>query len=206
MNGLYGFYLASFSSKECEIYLNLGGAYPGAAVVQRAALRAHTLYLPMGERDVLDFAQLPENATEGLQWTSDNEAAVTVENGVIRAVGHGSAVIRLSFAGGSDECRVFVLISDELTLPEGLLALEEEAFSGTSDIQTVRLPQSLTLVGSRAFADCEALLSVYFASADAEIASDAFEGCENLTIYAPADGSVAAFARENGLRFALSEP
>lgn len=206
MNGLYGFYLASFSSKECEIYLNLGGAYPGAAVVQRAALRAHTLYLPMGERDVLDFVRLPENSTEGLQWTSDNEAAVTVENGVIRAVGHGSAVIRLSFAGGSDECRVFVLISDELTLPEGLLALEEEAFSGTSDIQTARLPQSLTLVGSRAFADCEALLSVYFASADAEIASDAFEGCENLTIYAPADGSVASFARENGIRFALSEP
>lgn len=206
MDGLYGYYLASFSSGKCEVYLNLGEAYPGTAVVQRAALRAHTLYLPMGARDVLDFIRLPEKATGGLQWTSDNEAAVTVENSVVRAVGHGSATIRLSYAGGSDECRVYVLTSDTLSLPEGTQTLEAEAFAGCADVQTVRLPQSLSTVGSRAFAECEGLLFVFFASADAEIAPDAFEGCDNLTIYAPADGSVAAFAVENGLRFAVSEP
>ena len=206
MDGLYGYYLASFSSGKCEVYLNLGEAYPGTAVVQRAALRAHTLYLPMGARDVLDFIRLPEKATGGLQWTSDNEAAVTVENGVVRAVGHGSATIRLSYAGGSDECRVYVLTSDTLSLPEGTQTLEAEAFAGCADVQTVRLPQSLSTVGSRAFAECEGLLFVFFASADAEIAPDAFEGCDNLTIYAPAGGSVAAFAVENGLRFAVSEP
>ena len=206
MDGLYGYYHARFSSRECEVYLNLGEDYPGTAVVQRAALRAHTLYLPLGERDVLDFVCLPEKATNGLQWTSDNEAAVTVEDGVVRAVGSGSATIRLSFAGGSDECRVFVLTSDALSLPEGMSTLEAEALAGCSDVQTVRLPRSLTSIESRAFAECEGLLFVFFASADAEIAPDAFEGCENLTIYAPAGGSVAAFAKENGIRFAVSEP
>ena len=206
MSNLYGYYHARFSSRECEVYLNLGEAYPGTAVVQRAALRAHTLYLPIGERDVLDFVRLPEKATEGLQWTSDNESAVTVEDGVVRAVGSGSATIRLSFSGGSDECRVFVLTSDALSLPEGVRTLESEALAGCPNVQTVRLPRSLTAIESRAFAECEGLLFVFFASADAEIAPDAFEGCENLTIYAPAGGSVAAFARENGLRFAVSEP
>lgn len=206
MSNLYGYYHARFSSRECEVYLNLGEAYPGTAVVQRAALRAHTLHLPIGERDVLDFVRLPEKATEGLQWTSDNESAVTVEDGVVRAVGSGSATIRLSFSGGSDECRVFVLTSDALSLPEGVRTLESEALAGCPNVQTVRLPRSLTAVESRAFAECEGLLFVFFASANAEIAPDAFEGCENLTIYAPAGGSVAAFARENGLRFAVSEP
>lgn len=206
MSNLYGYYHARFSSRECEVYLNLGEAYPGTAVVQRAALRAHTLHLPIGERDVLDFVRLPEKATEGLQWTSDNESAVTVEDGVVRAVGSGSATIRLSFSGGSDECRVFVLTSNVLSLPEGVRTLESEALAGCPNVQTVRLPRSLTAVESRAFAECEGLLFVFFASADAEIAPDAFEGCENLTIYAPAGGSVAAFARENGLRFAVSEP
>ena len=206
MDGLHGYYNARFSTDECEVYLNLGEPYPGTAQVQRAVLRAHTLYLPIGERDALDFVHLPERATEGLQWTSDNEGAVTVENGIVRAVGAGSATIRLSCAGGSDECRVFVFTSDALTLPEGLEALETEAFAGTSGVQTVRLPRSLATIESRAFADCEALLFVFFASADAEIAPDAFEGCGNLTIYAPAGGTVAAFARENGLRFAVCEP
>ena len=206
MSNLYGYYHARFSSRECEVYLNLGEAYPGTAVVQRAALRVHTLHLPIGERDVLDFVRLPEKATEGLQWTSDNESAVTVEDGVLRAVGSGSATIRLSFSGGSDECRVFVLTSDALSLPEGVRTLESEVLAGCPNVQTVRLPRSLTAVESRAFAACEGLLFVFFASADAEIAPDAFEGCENLTIYAPAGGSVAAFARENGLRFAVSEP
>lgn len=206
MDGLYGYYHARFSSRECEVYLNLGEDYPGTAVVQRAALRAHTLYLPLGERDVLDFVRLPEKATNGLQWTSDNEAAVTVEDGVVRAVGSGSATIRLSFAGGSDECRVFVLTSDALSLPEGMSTLETEALAGCSNVQTVRLPRSLTSIESRAFAECEGLLFVFFASADAEIAPDAFEGCENLTIYAPAGGSVAAFAVKNGIQFAVSEP
>ncbi len=206
MNGLYGYYLASFSERECEIYLNLGEAYPGKALVQQAALRTHTLFLSIGERDVLDFVQLPEAATEGLLWTSDNETAVTVENGVVRAVGSGRATIRLSFATGSDECRVFVLTSDTLSLPEGLQTLEAEAFAGSSDVQTVYLPRGLSTVGSRAFADCEGLLSIYFASADAEIAPDAFAGCENLTIHAPAGGSVAAFAQENGIHFAVFEP
>ena len=131
---------------------------------------------------------------------------MTVEDGVVRAVGSGSATIRLSFSGGSDECRVFVLTSDALSLPEGVRTLESEALAGCPNVQTVCLPRSLTAVEGRAFAECEGLLFVFFASADAEIAPDAFEGCENLTIYAPAGGSVAAFARENGLRFAVSEP
>ena len=95
---------------------------------------------------------------------------------------------------------------DAVILPEGLQILEEAAFEDCNYVQTVRLPRSLTGIESRAFAECEGLLFVFFASADAEIAPDAFEGCENLTIYAPAGGSVAAFARENSLRFAVSEP
>ena len=205
-NGLIGYYRIRYSSRYIEVFLNFDNSGLDTQSVRKAALKEHELRMSVGEREVLDYIYLPEYATEGLVWSSDNENVVSVENGVISAVGPGLTTVRLSYPNGSEACQVYVFTDDSVILPEGLQILEEAAFEDCNYVQTVRLPRSLTGIESRAFAACEGLLFVFFASADAEIAPDAFEGCENLTIYAPAGGSVAAFARENGLRFAVSEP
>ena len=69
--------------------------------------------LEKNETLTLSASILPTDADDAtLSWTSSNSAVVTVENGVLRAVGKGSATITASTANGvSAICNVTVTVS-----------------------------------------------------------------------------------------------
>ena len=78
--------------------------------VKTVELSETSLYLKPGDDYALDFTFEPAEAKEFVpEWSSNNEAVATVEDGVIKAVGAGDCVITLR-AGDSakDDCFVTV--------------------------------------------------------------------------------------------------
>ena len=67
-----------------------------------------------------------------------------------------------------------------VTVSEGIVYIESQAFRDCTNLKTVVLPSSLTLIDSRAFQGCTALESVTFGDNLIEIGSSAFEDCEKL--------------------------
>lgn len=69
------------------------------------------LVLTLGKTERLSAYVFPRNATNAdLVWTSSNTAVATVENGVVKAVGKGEAVITVTTKDGgfTDKCNVTV--------------------------------------------------------------------------------------------------
>nr|MCR4906862.1 leucine-rich repeat domain-containing protein [Clostridiales bacterium] len=67
-----------------------------------------------------------------------------------------------------------------VTVSEGVLYIESQAFRDCVNLKTVVLPNSLTLIDSRAFEGCVSLESVVFGENLVEIGSSAFENCAAL--------------------------
>ena len=100
---------------------------------------------------------------------------------------------------------VFPRFPDELTLPEDLTLIEEEAFEGI-DATAVRVPAGVTEIRMRAFANCPNLRHVYLPGVK-KLEAKAFEGCGALYLYGP-EGSVAeTYAERNsGVEFIPLNP
>ncbi len=60
------------------------------------------------EEKTLDFIVFPEDATSSPTWSVEPEGVVKVENGKLTALAQGSAVVKVSADGESDECKVIV--------------------------------------------------------------------------------------------------
>ncbi len=64
-----------------------------------------------GETLTLNATVLPEGAVDILHWSTDNQAVVTVENGVITAVGGGTATVTVATSSGKTAtCTVTVTV------------------------------------------------------------------------------------------------
>ena len=71
-----------------------------------------------------------------------------------------------------------------LTLPEGLRAVEDEAFAGLAAVTELVIPEGMESVGSRAFAD-SGLTEITLPATLTAIADDAFAGCDIVAAHAP---------------------
>lgn len=83
-----------------------------------------------------------------------------------------------------------------VTLPDSLERIESSAFRECSSLQSVTLPASIAYVGDSAFAKNVCLNELVFTEGrkDAEIGDDAFNGCKSLTsLYLP--GNVIKIGR-----------
>ncbi len=81
------------------------------AKVNRVVLKEKEISLKKGEEKVLTATVLPSSAkNKELMWVSSNEAVATVENGLIKAVGAGKAIItaRSLATGVEGLCKVTV--------------------------------------------------------------------------------------------------
>lgn len=67
----------------------------------------------------------------------------------------------------------------DITLPDFLTTIEEEAFSGTK-IKSITIPDTVTKINSWTFGECEDLTSVIIPDSVTEIGSYAFENCSSL--------------------------
>ena len=87
--------------------------------------------------------------------------------------------------------------ADTLSIPNGVSAIEEEAFAG-SGVQTVVIPSSVQTIGSRAFTECASLTDVYLPVNAVEIAADAFDDSETVVFHVYMGSSNAVWAKGKG--------
>lgn len=67
-----------------------------------------------------------------------------------------------------------------ITLPEGAVTIEENAFIGCTELEEVILPESMRTIYPEAFVNCKKLSTINIPSGIKYISDDAFSGCENI--------------------------
>ena len=70
---------------------------------------------------------------------------------------------------------------DTFAVPDGILAIGDDAFYRCVSLTTVTLPDSLTTIGDSAFSFCESLTTVTLPDSLTTIGDHAFSNCESLT-------------------------
>ncbi|ALU13465.1 leucine rich repeat-containing protein [Eubacterium limosum] len=71
-------------------------------------------------------------------------------------------------------------IDGVLSIPEGVIQIEEEAFAGNGDIKTVVLPDSVTVIEDGAFMHCRHLENIVFSKNLIDLGFDTFKDCDAL--------------------------
>ena len=86
---------------------------PEGSVLDGLNLDAESLILTPGQSEILHVSPTPWNyVLENVEWSSDDEAVATVENGVVTAVGEGIATITASVVDVEVYCDVIVVDTD----------------------------------------------------------------------------------------------
>ncbi|MEE0462743.1 leucine-rich repeat protein [Blautia hydrogenotrophica] len=68
----------------------------------------------------------------------------------------------------------------EISIPESVTRIGEEAFGSCHRLESIELPSGLTEIGNGAFSECNRLESIELPSGLAEIKNDVFSGCDSL--------------------------
>ena len=66
-------------------------------------------------------------------------------------------------------------------IPDGMTSISEQAFSGCSNLTSIKIPDSVTSIGMSAFSGCRSLTNITIPESVTSIASHAFLGCSSLT-------------------------
>ncbi len=83
---------------------------PEATEASAIKLSAEEMILGVGETQALTVSPLPWNYALGeIQWSSSNEAVVTVANGEVTGVGEGTAVVTATYGELSASCQITVV-------------------------------------------------------------------------------------------------
>ena len=94
---------------------------PEEIKVESIALNIQDITLEVGETTTLQATITPDNATnKNVTWSSDNTDVATVNNGVVTAVGEGTANITVTTQDGNKTatCRITVLPKEEPEQPD----------------------------------------------------------------------------------------
>ena len=102
---------------------------------------------------------------EGVEFEHDEE------NRTITIKSSSAVIAAQAFQGHSS--------LEGITLPEGVTAIEDYAFSGTS-LMSITLPKSVTSIGNCAFRGCSSLATVVMKGDVTSIGNYAFQACASL--------------------------
>lgn len=69
----------------------------------------------------------------------------------------------------------------ELSLPNGITAIDESAFSNCTGLTSITIPDSVTSIGNSAFSGCTGLTSITIGNGVTSIGNSTFFGCTGLT-------------------------
>ena len=72
-------------------------------------------------------------------------------------------------------------VNGDVTIPDTVTRIGNNAFAGCSGLRSVEIPDSVTSIGDYAFLHCSALTSVTIPDSVTSIGYDAFRGCSALT-------------------------
>ena len=73
------------------------------------------------------------------------------------------------------------ITSSTYTIPQGIIAIGDDAFYGCTSLTNVNIPDSVTTIGEFAFCSCESLTNVIIPDSVTAIGDLAFYSCESLT-------------------------
>lgn len=107
--------------------------------------------------------------------------------------------------GAFDAGQPNVMEQADFVLPNGLVTIEEEAFSGIAAVK-IRLPESVSSIGAMAFAECNSLKQIYIPYGCENIAANAFGSLTSITIYGKSGSYAEWFAGRHGFSFVAVEP
>ena len=117
-------------------------------------------------------------------WINEKEAMVAAaeatltEANIPSAVEFGGnqyAVIKINENVFSGNTNLTVV-----TLPDGLVEIGNYAFSGCQNLESVAFPESLTTLGDYAFSSCKSLKTIKIPSGVTTIPDQCFNGCSSL--------------------------
>ena len=148
---------------------------------------------------------LPENASDRfVSWVSDQPETISVnEEGVITALKPGTATITVTGGSlyGETWKRSCLVMAEDIThvlkLPEGLKAIEEDAFRGDTGIEAIILGDNVESIGSGAFAEMYNLQVIVIPNSVENISEGTFEGSWPMII-APKDSAAYKYAQTYG--------
>ena len=92
-------------SASCSVTVSLEEVNVPCTSIQ---LSSDTLTFTGSGSQTLTCTVTPENTTDAIIWSSDNESIATVNNGTITAIGNGSCTITVTCGNYSDTCSVEV--------------------------------------------------------------------------------------------------
>lgn len=189
------------------------------------SLNKHSLLLEANGSETLVATITPSNATNsGVNWTSSNASVATVDNnGMVTAVGQGSANIIATTTDGSnltDTCHVAVLSSSEFIADCIVYQINSDnetltiTYTDKSDtyannypgLVTANIPMVVThddvtyavvAIAENAFRNCKTLESVTIPVTVTSIGIRAFGGCEALTSINVKSGNAIYDSRNN---------
>lgn len=93
---------------------------------------------------------------------------------------------------------------ESITLPEGLLEIEESAFEYCSSLKTVTIPEGVVRIGDYAFANCSALEVIIIPESVTSIGSGCFYDTE-VVIYGLEGSFADIYADDNLIEFVALE-
>ena len=148
-------------SATCEVMVSLEETTIPCTAIQ---LSSDTLTFTESGSQTLTYTVTPENTTDTVTWSSDNESVATVNDGVVTSIGNGSCTITVSCGNYSDTCLVEVsgIVESEWTvewngetdsLPVGMTANENCTFVMNDDTGKYELTTSADSTEANVFID-----------------------------------------------------
>ena len=170
---------------------------PFSFTKNRVALAAG---LPFADEMVMVLDDRAPESSE-IVWATSDDSVVTVQDGLIKAVGAGNAIVTAAAGGYSAECNVRVYGDlHGLKLPTALSEIDEEAFRGIGSFQYVIIPEGILSIGDYAFADNDSLLFVYIPSSVHELGNNIFSNSDYVVICSEGDVSlIENYCKDYGL-------
>jgi len=114
--------------------------------------------------------EIAEDGTIGITRYNGNETDVTIPAEID---GKPVSVIRTDAFNARSITAV--------TVPDGVVSIDERAFANCSGLTSVTLPEGLKKIGNKAFAECVALTSIRIPDSVTALGDRAFECCFALT-------------------------
>ena len=175
-----------------------------AMIPERRGFCLTELWLESGEYFRLPVTALPETAMESISYQSGDDTVLEISGGLLIPLQEGTVTVTASCTGFAD-VSFEVEIRDslvELTVPEGLISVEDGAFQGNAAAERVVLPDGLETLGDGVFENCGSLKSVTLPDSLLSLGENSFSGA---VILCPEGSEGDRYAVENGLNYVLIE-